>query len=116
MGGESGSGPGARDSLAFEGLELAGAGACSDRELVVRPMLNHAAVDHLGHEVRGRLAGLVLLLQGLDLVLQLLDHGELGLDVGLLLRGGLLLRLDLGQGAAALGADLEHVGRDSLGY
>ena len=97
-------------SLALEGLELAGAGACSDRELVVRPVLDHAAVDHLGHEVRSRLARLVLLLQGLDLVLQLLDHGELGLDFFLLLRSCFLLGLDLGQGASTLGARLEHVG------
>ena len=102
-------------SLALEGLELAGAGACSDRELVVRSVLDHAAVDHLGHEVRSSFASLVFLLQGLDLVLQLLHHGEFGLDVCLLLRRGFLLRLDLGQSSSTLGADLEHVCRHTFG-
>ena len=102
-------------SIVLKGFELAGAWACSDRKLVFLSLFDHATVDHLGHEVRSRLASLVLLLQGLDLVLQLLDHGEFGLDVCLLLLSGLLLCLDLGQSASTLGACFKHIGRDALG-
>ena len=99
----------AKASLAVERLELAGAAVDVDRELVVLGLVHGSGIDELAHEIGGHLVRLVLLLQSMDLLLQLLDHGELSLDVRLLLRCGLLVSLDLGQSASSLGADLEHV-------
>ena len=65
---------------------------------------------------KGRsLVGLVLLLKGHHLLLELRDNRQLGIHVGLLLRSCLLVSLDLLHGASALGADLEHVGGNPLG-
>ena len=62
-------------SLALEGSELAWVLGGVHGELIVLTMLDQTRVDHLGHEVGGNLARLVLLLQVHDLLLEVVDHG-----------------------------------------
>ena len=52
----------------------------------------------------------------MQLLLEVVELGELGLRLGGLLLLGELLVPDLLQGAAALAAHLEHVGRDAFRY
>ena len=82
-------------SLPFKRLELGGAPRALDHELVAWLGLHDAGIDHLRHQVCGHLARLILLLQGEHLLLELVNHGELGLDIGFFLGRGLLLLLDL---------------------
>ena len=76
-------------SLAFEGLELAGAARALDHELVARLRLDDAGVDHLRHQVGGHLAGLILLLECLHLLLEI---GQPELDLVLRFRGHALMQ------------------------
>ena len=101
-------------SLVGEGLELALVGGAGDNELVVGRLLHHAGVDELAHQVAGHLVGRLILLELPELLLHLLELGELGLLFRRLLLLGQLLRLDLLEGAAPLAADLQHVGRDAF--
>lgn len=102
-------------SLIGEGLELGRRAVDVDGEHVVFTLLDGASVDELTHKVGGNLVSLGLLLHGVELLLELVNHLQLGLNVCLLLRLRFLLRLDLGQSPSAFGADLEHVGRHSFG-
>ena len=102
-------------SLTSERLELARGPVNVDNELVLGTLLNGSGVDELAHQVRSSFVRLALLLQLENLVLELLNHGELGLGVRFFLGSRFLIGLDLCQGPSSLGALLEHVGRDSLG-
>ena len=77
--------------------------------------LDLAFAGQVLHDIMCSLVALGLGLQIHYLLLHASQFGQLGLDVGLLELSLLLLLLDLGLGASALRADLEHVGTCAIG-
>ena len=66
-------------------------------------MVNNSCFNELRHETRRHLAPLIILLQGHDLLLKLVDHSQLGFNICLLLRLGIFVSLDLLEGPSSLG-------------
>ena len=89
--------------MTCEGFEFRRAGRGLNCKLVVLAMVNHACVNELRHETRRHLAGLIILLKGQHLLLKLVDHSQLGFNICLLLRLGILVSLDLFEGPSSLG-------------
>ena len=89
--------------MTCEGFEFRRAGRGLNCELVILAMVNHACFNELRHETRRHLARLIVLLQGHDLLLKLVDHSQLGFNICLLLRLGIFVSLDLLEGPSSLG-------------
>ena len=87
-------------------------GVHDDRLLGV--LLDVAGVDHLAEQVGGGLALVRLVLEPLDPGAELGQLGDCAGVLHVLVRGGLLVGLDLGLGAAPLAPHLQHVGADAL--
>ena len=104
------------NSLALERPEHLVALCTRDDYLVFSRLLDHPRVDELGDQVVGHLAGLDLVLEHLQLLLHLVELSQLLLSFKGLLLFCFLLGLDLLHGASSLAADLQHIGRDALGY
>ena len=68
----------------------------------------------LPHQVLGLFVLSLKLIKQLQLLLSFFEAGQLGLDVELPELRLLLVGLDLGLGAAALGAHFQHVHRGAL--
>ena len=82
-------------SLVGKGLEFALATGIFQREHPVFSLLDQARLNELAHQARSYFASLVLLLQLLNLLLQQLYLYRFRLFFSFLLRGHLLLGLDL---------------------
>ena len=87
-----------------------------DEDRVLRVLFNMASADQLAEEAGGGLALARLVLEALDPGAQLGQLGDRAGVLHVLVRGGLLVGLDLGLGAAPLAPHLQHVGPDALRY
>ena len=83
-------------------------------KLSVSILIDESRLNELAHEARCYLAILVLLLKLKHLLLELLHLSFVDLCFSFLLCINFLLLPNLGLGATAFAAHLEHVGRDSL--
>ena len=85
-------------------------------ELLVVVLVDKTLINGLAHQPRRDLAGLVLLLEDLDLLLELIKLRKLGLGLEFFPGDGFLLVLDFFSGSAPLAAGLQHVGGHALGH
>ena len=95
-------------------MELCGRAVNVDHEFIAACLFDSSISDELTQQILCSLVGLVLPLQGQHLLLELLNHGQLCLDVGLPLGCSILVGLDLRKCSSSLGGDLEHICRDAL--
>ena len=90
--------------------------AAVDDEAVVAVVLDQAVLNKLVHQVCSHLAGLVVLPELGELLLELLDLDLLVLGLDLLLLCRLLVGFDLGLCSSPFAADLQHVRGHALSH
>ena len=90
--------------------------AAVDDEAVVAVVLDQAVLDELVHQVGRHLAGLMVLPELGELLLELQDLDLLVLGINLLLLCRLLVGFDLGLCSSPFAADLQHVRGHALSH